>query len=330
MQIRNVKILGTGKYMPKRIVTAQEMDELLGVPAGWVEKKSDVKRRHFVEDETASQMGALAAQEALKQAGLEFGDIDCLVCTSGTMEQPIPSTASLIQRAMGQEHSGVPSFDINSTCLSFLTGLDVMSYMVTSGRYRRILLVATEIASVGLNWAHKESAALFGDGAAAVVIGSAEEHESSRIVCSAMQTYSQGAHLSQIRGGGTGAPALTEQDEEAFLFEMDGQGIYKMASRILPGFVASLLKLASCAMKDIQVVIPHQGSAMAMRLICRKLGISQEQLMFITPTHGNTIAASIPMGLHEAIREERVRRGSRVMLLGTSAGLSVGGMILDY
>ncbi|ULL13859.1 beta-ketoacyl-ACP synthase III [Paenibacillus sp. H1-7] len=330
MQIRKVKILGSGKYMPKRVITAREMDELLDVPAGWVEKKSDVLQRHFVEDETASQMGAFAAQEALKQAGLAFSDIDCLVCTSGTMEQPIPSTASLIQRAMGEDHSGVPSFDINSTCLSFLTGFDVMSYMVTSGRYRRVLLVATEIASVGLNWAHKESAALFGDGAAAVVIGPAEEQESSRIVCSAMQTYSQGAHLSQIRGGGTGAHALTEQEEAAFLFEMDGQGIYKMASRILPGFVASLLQQASCAMKDIQLVVPHQGSAMAMRLISRKLGISQEQLMFITPTHGNTIAASIPMGLHEAIRERRIDRGSRVLLLGTSAGLSVGGMILDY
>ncbi|MFE5321153.1 beta-ketoacyl-ACP synthase III [Paenibacillus sp. NPDC056579] len=330
MQIRKVKILGSGKYMPKRVITAREMDELLDVPAGWVEKKSDVLQRHFVEDETASQMGAFAAQEALKQAGLAFSDIDCLVCTSGTMEQPIPSTASLIQRAMGEDHSGVPSFDINSTCLSFLTGFDVMSYMVTSGRYRRVLLVATEIASVGLNWAHKESAALFGDGAAAVVIGPAEEQESSRIVCSAMQTYSQGAHLSQIRGGGTGAHALTEQEEAAFLFEMDGQGIYKMASRILPGFVASLLQQASCAMKDIQLVVPHQGSAMAMRLISRKLGISQEQLMFITPTHGNTIAASIPMGLHEAIRERRIERGSRVLLLGTSAGLSVGGMILDY
>lgn len=330
MQQRKIKILGTGKYLPKRMVTAQQMDELLGVPAGWVEKKSDVKVRHFVQDETASQMGALAAEAALKDAGLHFSDIDCLVCTSGTMEQPIPSTASLIQRAMKQELSGIPAFDINSTCLSFLTGLDVMSYMIVSGRYERILLVSTEIASVGLNWSHKESAALFGDGAAAVVIGSPVEHEGSRIVCSAMQTYSQGAHLSQIRGGGTGLHAKAMQEEEPFLFEMDGQAIYKMASKILPGFVASLLNEASCTMKDIDVVVPHQGSAMAMRLISRKLGISPKQLMFITPTHGNTIAASIPMGLHEGIREGRIRRGSRVLLLGTSAGLSVGGMILDY
>ncbi|WP_079912053.1 beta-ketoacyl-ACP synthase III [Paenibacillus sp. 32352] len=330
MQSRNIKITGTGKYLPKRVVTAEEMDEMLGVPAGWVQKKSDVKRRHFVEDETASQMGAIAAREALRQAGMQFTDIDCLVCASGTMEQPIPSTASLIQRALGQEWSGVPAFDINSTCLSFLTGLDVMSYMVTAGRYRRVLLVSTEIASLGLNWSHKESAALFGDGAAAVLIEAAEEREGSRILCSAMKTYSSGAHLSQIRGGGTGAHALSGQEEEAFLFEMDGPGIYKMASRILPGFAASLLQEAGCSMKDIQVVVPHQGSAMAMRLISRKLNISQEQLMFITPTHGNTIAASIPMGLHEAIREGRITRGSRVMLLGTSAGLSVGGMILDY
>ncbi|MCS7460953.1 beta-ketoacyl-ACP synthase III [Paenibacillus doosanensis] len=330
MHIRNIKIRSTGKYLPKKIVTAREMDERLGVPAGWVEKKSDVVRRHFVEDETASQMGAYAATEAMKQAGLRFGDIDCLVCASGTMEQPIPSTASLIQRALGEEQSGVPCFDINSTCLSFLTALDVMSYMVASGRYRRILLVSSEIASIGLNWSDKESAALFGDGAAAVIVEGAEQGEGSRIVCSAMKTYSQGAHLSQIRGGGTGAHALSAQEEEAFLFEMDGQAIYKMAARILPGFVDSLLREAGCSIQDIELVIPHQGSAMAMRLIGRKLGIARERLMFITPTHGNTIAASIPMGLHEAIRQGRIARGSRIMLLGTSAGLSVGGMILDY
>ncbi|UKS29312.1 beta-ketoacyl-ACP synthase III [Paenibacillus sp. HWE-109] len=330
MHNRHIRITGTGKYLPKKVVTAQEMDLLLGVPAGWVEKKSNVLRRHFVEDESASQMGAFAALEALKQANLNFLDIDCLVCASGTMEQPIPSTASLIQRALGQEKSGVPCFDINATCLSFLTALDVMSYMVTSGRYHRILLVSTEIASLGLNWSNKESAALFGDGAAAVVIEASSEQEGSRILSSAMKTYSQGAHLSQIRGGGTRLPALSTQEEAAFLFEMDGPEIYKMASRLLPSFVASLLQEAGCAMKDIQVVIPHQGSAMAMRLISRKLRISEEQLMFITPTHGNTIAASIPMGLHEAIREGRITRGARLMLLGTSAGLSIGGMILDY
>lgn len=330
MQTRKVKIIGTGKYLPKQVVTAEELDRKLGVADGWVRRKTDVIVRHYVQEETSSQMGALAAAAALEDAGLTFADIDCLVSTSGTVEQSIPCTAALIQKALGQEHSGVPAFDINSTCLSFLTGFDVISYMIAAGRYTHVLLVSTEIASIGLNWSHKESAALFGDGAAAVVISLADDDEPSHIICSAMQTYSTGAHFAQIRGGGTKVHPRFTDELDPFLFEMDGRAIYKMASNLLPDFVNSLLEMASCPMADLHLVIPHQGSAMAMRLISKKLGISEQQLMNITPTHGNTIAASIPMGLHEAIKQGRIKRGERLLLLGTSAGFSVGGMILEY
>lgn len=332
MHNRKVRIVGTGKYMPKRRVSDLEMDAALGVPEGWVRKKTNVIERYFIEDETASQMGAKAAYTALEAAGLTFADIDCLVCTSGTMEQPIPCTAALIQEAMGQQHSGVPAFDINSTCLSFVAGLDVMSYMVDVGRYRHVLLVATEVASKGLNWRNKESAALFGDGAAAAVIGPVGAEQSSRILFASMETYSAGAHFSEIRGGGSGmhAVAYTEDAAEHYLFDMRGDALFRMASQKLPSFLEKLLAGAGCGLDSIKLVIPHQGSAMAMRLLARKLGIADEKLVSITPAHGNTIAASIPMGLHEAIRGGLLERGDRVLLLGTSAGLSLGGVVLDY
>jgi 3-oxoacyl-[acyl-carrier-protein] synthase-3 len=332
MHTRQVKLIATGKYMPSKMVTDAEMDLRLGVPEGWVRKKTDVLRRYFAEDETAAEMGAQAAYAALEQAGLSFADIDCLVCTSGTMEQPIPCTAALIQKAMGEQQSGVPCFDINSTCLSFVTGLDVLSYMVHAGRYRRVLLVATEIASKGLNWNQKESAALFGDGAAAVIIEQSAEGDASRILHASMKTYSSGAQLSEIRGGGSRrhASEYKAASAEDYLFDMNGEGVFRMASKLLPSFVGEMLQQTGDHMRDFSLVIPHQGSAMAMRLLRRKLGISEEQMMVITPDHGNVIAASIPMGLHEAIKQGRMKRGDRVMLLGTSAGLSLGGVILDY
>ncbi|MFD0710317.1 beta-ketoacyl-ACP synthase III [Paenibacillus sp. GCM10027626] len=332
MHARHAMILGTGKYLPQRRVTAAEMDQMLHVKDGWVLKKSDVHTRYFIKDETASEMGAKAAYAALEAAGLTFADIDCIVCTSGTMEQPIPCTAALIQRAMGQQQSGVPAFDINSTCLSFVAALDVMSYLIDAGRYRRILLVSTEIASIGLNWSHKESAALFGDGAAAVVIGRSGEGSPSRIVHAAMQTFSEGAEMSEIRGGGTKQHPREHRADNAddYLFSMDGSAIFKLAARKLPQFVDEMMKAAGTSMSEIKLVIPHQGSAMAMRLIQKKLAIRDEQMMYITPDHGNTIAASIPMGLHEAIRLQKINRGDRVLLLGTSAGVSLGGVIFDY
>ncbi|GAB2567726.1 3-oxoacyl-[acyl-carrier-protein] synthase-3 [Gracilibacillus alcaliphilus] len=325
-----VKIIGVGKYMPRRVVTSEELDQKLRVKPGWVERKTDVRSRHYAETETASEMGAYAIQEALEAAQLSFEDIDCIVAVSGTAEQEIPCTASLIQKALGQEHSGVPAFDINSTCLSFLVGLDMMSYVIEAGRYQRVVFVSSEIASIGLNWEHKESAALFGDGAAAVIVERGDQQAVSRILSSKMETYSAGAEFSQIRGGGTKLHPRITQELEPFLFEMNGKAIYKMAAKLLPDFVDTLLKEANCTMADIDVVIPHQGSAMAMRLITKKLGISEQQLMYITPTHGNTIAASLPMGLYEALHQGRLKRGDRILLLGTSAGLSLGGMVLVY
>lgn len=332
MDTRRVKILATGNYLPKRKVTSAEMDRLLGVPEGWVSKKTDVAVRYFIDDETSSYMGAQAAKEAMKAAGLRPQDIDCIVYASGTAEQPIPCTAALVQKTLGPEWHGIPSFDINSTCLSFLAGLDVMSYLLEAGRYSRLLLVSSEIASTGLNWNDKESAALFGDGAAAVIVGRSANSDSSHIIRSAFNTYASGAHLSEIRGGGTKLHAgqYSEATKEHYLFRMDGQAIFRMAYKLLPDFVSSLLAGAGMSMDDLRLVIPHQGSAMAMRLIRKKLGISENQLMYITPDHGNTIAASIPMGLHEAIRRDRIRRGDRILLLGTSAGLSLGGMIIEY
>lgn len=333
MQLRRVRIAGTGKYLPQMKVTDEELDERLHVPAGWVSKATGVGYRHYAsEEETSSYMGARAAEAALADAGLSFEEMDCLVCTSGTKEQPLPSTAVFIQQAMGQEDSGVPAFDMDATCLSFLNGLDVISYMVNAGRYRRVLLVATEIASVGLNWKEPESAALFGDGAAAVIIERATEDSGSRIVHASLRTFSRGARLSEIAGGGTRQHAVKYNDEQSapYLFHMDGQAIFRMASKLLPGFMDEMLRASGNQMKDFQMVIPHQGSAMAMRLIRKKLGIPEDRFMDITRGHGNTIAASIPMGLHEAIRQQRIQRGDRVLMIGTAAGLSLGGLILDY
>ncbi|WP_072330880.1 MULTISPECIES: beta-ketoacyl-ACP synthase III [unclassified Paenibacillus] len=329
---REVKIVGTGKYLPRERVTAEEMDRRLGVPSGWVLKKSDVAVRYFAGDEKASEMGARAAEAALASAGLAFSDIDCLLCASGTMEQPIPCTAALIQQAMGQGDSGVPALDINTTCLSFVAALDMVSYMVAAGRYRRVLIVSAEIASKGLNWQQKESAALFGDGAAAAVIERTAAGEPSCILHAAMETYGAGSGLSEIRGGGSGLPASLYAPEASadFSFDMNGSGIFRMASQLLPSFLDRLLAASGLRIGDFKLVIPHQGSAMAMRLLGRRLNISKEQMMYITPDHGNTIAASIPMGLHEAVKQGRLERGDRVLLLGTSAGLSLGGLAFVY
>lgn len=333
MKSRHIKILGTGQYLPKNKVTAAELANKLAIEEDWIVKKSGVLVRYFVEEETASQMGAYAAKEALAAADLPLEAIDCIVCTSAVAEQSIPCTAALIQKHLGAENSGIPAFDINSTCLSFLTGLDLLSYLIEGDRYQNVLLVATEVGT-GINWQDKESATLFGDGAAAVIISKSPTGDPAKIVCSHMETYSKGAHLSECQGGGNKYRledyANNMHRLEDFLFKMNGKAIYKLAVEILPSFLDKMLRSHDLDLKDIDMVIPHQASLMALGLMRKQLGISTEKWMTIAHNYGNTVAASIPMTLHEAIVMSKVNRGDLVLLLGTAAGFSLGAVVLQY
>ncbi|SOB99299.1 3-oxoacyl-[acyl-carrier-protein] synthase-3 [Ureibacillus xyleni] len=330
-QLRNVKILGTGKFLPKKKVTSYELDHLLGLNNGWVEQKSGVSLRSFVENETASEMAALASIDAINASNLHKEDIDCIVSVSGTMEQPIPCNASLVQKQLGLNNSKIPCFDINSTCLSFVTGFDTISYLVHSGRYKNVLLVSSEIASVGLNWKNKENAILFGDGAAAAVISKTPDTENSKILAGHMETFSDGAHFTEIRGGGTKLhPNHPTANETDFLFDMNGKSVFKLSSKNIVSYMEKLLSLSNCTINDIDLVVPHQASGMAMRILRNKLGIDEAKFMNIIHNHGNTIASSIPMALHEAIVQNKIQRGNKVMLIGTSAGLSIGGVVFEY
>lgn len=332
MNTKSVKILGSGKYLPSRIVTSEELDYKLGLKKGWTEKKSGIKYRHYVTTESSSEMGAYAIKEALKDSNLTNLDIDCIVCTSGAIQQPIPCTAALIQAQLGWEDTGIPCFDINSTCLSFVTGFDIMSCLVDSQKYRNIILVSTEFASCALNWEEKESCVLFGDGAVAFIIGQTDDKEDSKVIGGHMETFSKGASLTEIRGGGTKIHPreYSEETKDNYLFHMDGQGVFKLSLKVIDAFMDRFLKSCELTMDDIDMVVPHQASGMAMRIMRRRLGVPEEKFMNIIENHGNTIAASIPMALHEGINQGKIKRGDKVMLIGTSAGLSIGGLILEY
>lgn len=328
----HVRILGTGKYLPKNIITADQLDKKLGFTTGTTLRVSGVETRHFIEDETASMMGAIAAKEALINANLTIQDIDCIICSSGTQEQAMPATGALMAKQFGKLARGIPAFDINSSCLSFLTALDLLSYAVQQGRYRNVLIVASEIASIGLDWKDKESCTLFGDGAAAAVIRKSNDQEGAKIIAANIETYSEGAYFTEIPGGGTRFHPrhYLEEDGKPHLFRMDGRNVYKLSIQVLPDFVQQLLKAASMSMNDIKLVIPHQASVSALRLIAKRLQIPEEKLYVTVKKYGNTIAASIPLALHDAINSARIHRGDKIFLLGTAAGLSVGGMIIEY
>lgn len=330
LENRKAAILGMGVEFGSQAVSASEIDDRTGQRSGWTAKHTGVLNRYFVKKgETAATLGASAVRKALLAANLTLSDVDALVCASGTMQQPIPATSALILKELGDEGSGMTSFDLGTTCLSFVAGFDVVSCLIEMDRFQKVIIVSTEIGSAGLNWNEAESAGLMGDGAAAAVVGG---NTKSFVHSALLKTYPEGSAFAEIRGGGSALPAACFEKGRAadFLFAMNGREIFRMAMKYLPDFYDELFEVGKFDWNDVDLVIPHQASTPALRIMRRRLGIPKEKFFVNVQQVGNTIAAAIPIALHEAIESGRLKRGMRVLLTGTSAGFSIGAVFFTY
>jgi len=325
-----LKIAGMGRYLPERIVRNPELETLCGLPAGWVERHNGVRERRWATTETNSSMGAAAAREALTAAGLEITDIDLILNASGSAEQAIPDTAALIQRALGVGDSGIPCMSVHVTCLSFVAALDLCASFIASGRYRNILVVSSEISSPGINPLEPESATLIGDAAAAAVIVPAGSGETSKLHHALLRTYGVGADYTAVRGGGTRRhPNLPITRPEDNLFHMDGPAVLRLVRGHVDDYLEALYPGLSTSLVDIDAVVPHQASRVGLRMLAH-FGWPDDKIVRTLDWMGNCVAASIPATLYEGIRSGRVCRGDKVLLVGTGAGLSIGGLVLTY
>ena len=206
-----------------------------------------------------------------------------------------------------------------------------MAWPVAAGRYKRALIVSTDIASCGLNWQNLEGSAIFGDGAAAAVIGPADTH-SSAILAADLITLSEGIDFCKIPAGGSRFhPTRTDEAFDALAqFHMNGKSVFKLAAAHMPAFVDRLLAQAGLTRDRLDWIVPHQGSQLAISHMTRRLKFAPQKVVDIFADHGNQVAASLPTALDIAIRDGRIQRGHRVLLLGTGAGLSLGGVVLEY
>lgn len=326
-----VKIAGLGWYLPERRVSSAELEQQLNLPAGWVERTTGVSERRYATHETSVSMGAAAARMALARAALTAADLDAIVCASTAPQQAIPCTAALLQRELSAPDGGSACFDVNATCLSFLVALQIAAHLVTGGLYRRVLIVSSELASRSLNPQEWESAVLFGDSAAAAVITPAAAAEASAIWHSQVVTYSSGADLTSLVGGGTlhhpNDPLTTPLMNT---FHMDGPAVFKKATRLLGPFLENFFAQLGWTRSQVNLVVPHQASRHGVELLTARLGFQPKQVFLNLPTRGNCISASIPLALSEAYDAGRLRRDDRVVLVGSGAGLTFGALALTF
>ena len=319
----NLKISGIGYYLPEYIETSEELAPKINKSIDWINTRTGVVERR-VSDIDVDLMGAKASKLALKD---EVPDL--ILNASGVGKQVIPDTSVFIQKELG--FKSIPSFTVHSTCLSFLVALHTAANFISQGSYKKILIVSADRGTRGRNFNEPESAALLGDAAAAVLVEKALDNEGSNMLDFTMNTYPEGSHLTEVRGGGTN---LHPHDEETNfadnLFSMNGPMIYKMARKTVYNQIQLDLKNNNLKVDDINLVIPHQASGLAIKAYSKYGGFKESKVVNILAKTGNCVAASLPLALAIAYEENRIKRGDLIYFIGTGAGLSVASCLLRY
>lgn len=308
--MRNIRIVGCGAYLPNNKVQFGEDT-----------------RYWCVKGETQVDMAERACINALSDACLRIDDIDCLVSASAVGAQPIPCMAALIHERIAK-HTSIPAFDINSTCTSFVTALDTMSYLVEAGRYKRVLIVASDLASQGLNEKQRTSYELFSDGACAFIIEKSDNPEQG-IIGSMQRTWSEGAHFTEIRGGLTAKVAkyYNEETSDDYYFDMDGRSVLSLVAKKLPSMMDEFMAEFKIKLSDINLLVPHQASRV-LPFIAKSLGFKEDMFVNHVSEYGNQVSVSIPFMLYLSMKEGRVKTGDTVLLFGTAAGLTSNMLLL--
>ncbi|MFS7186863.1 3-oxoacyl-[acyl-carrier-protein] synthase III C-terminal domain-containing protein [Serratia proteamaculans] len=321
-----LKVIATGAALPPNRVDSSTLDSLLRKPPGYVEKRSGISYRfHAADDASQAELAVAALQDAITRGRLEAQTIDLLISASAISVQALPCTAAHILKVAGLA-PGTAGFDINSSCVSFISAMQVAAGLLNAGTYRRIAIVSADLASRGIDWDHEESSLIFGDGAACAIVERGDG--TSGILASLVETYPEGSELCEIRAGGTRRNPRAGMNNSDFLFHMQGKKLFRQASALIEDYLARLLAASGLTLAQIATVVPHQASHLSLEHMRKRLHVSAEVLVDIYRYHGNQVAASIPTALHAAVTSGRFNPGKPVMLIGTAAGLSLAGMVL--
>ena len=312
------RIVGTGGYLPPRVVTNEEFAKRLDTSDAWIRERTGIAERRIADESQASSDLALeASRAALGAAQLAPDDIDLIIVATSTPDNVFPSTACLLQAKLGIK--ACPAFDVQAVCSGFVYALAIADRFIRSGMNRRALVVGTEVFSRIMDWNDRATCVLFGDGAGAVVLAAGETPGIHASVLHADGSY---ADILSVPGnvcGGriVGSPYL----------QMQGNQVFKLAVKVLDEVARETLAAAEMSVADVDWLIPHQANVRILEATARKLGVPRERLAVTVDRHGNTSAASIPLALDEYVRAGKIRAGHRVMMQGVGGGFTWGAVL---
>jgi 3-oxoacyl-[acyl-carrier-protein] synthase-3 len=315
------RILGTGSYLPARILTNADLEKLVETNDQWIVERTGIRERHLAaEGEFTSDLATHAARAALGVAGLAPDDIDLLLVATTTPDLVFPSTACIVQSKLGMTN-GKPAFDLQAVCSGFVYAMSVADQFIKSGAARQVLVIGAETLSRITDWTDRGNCILWGDGAGAVVLGASTE---PGII--ATHIHADGRHKELLRTTTGPSSGL----HEPALMRMEGNAVFKMAVNTLDRIVDETLEANGLAKSDIDWLVPHQANIRIISATAKKLGMSMDNVVVTVAGHGNTSAASVPLAFDVAVRDGRIRRGQTVLMEAFGGGFTWGSALLKY
>jgi len=317
----HVTITGLGAYAPERVVTNDELSQLVDTSDEWIMERTGIRERRIAADSQAlSDLSLPAAKQALEQAGIEGADVDLLIVATVTPDMMFPSTSALLADQLGAEDAA--AYDLSAGCTGFMYAIAQAYGMVASGLSQRALVVGGDVLSRILDWSDRSTVVLFGDGAGAVVLEQSEEPGFL-----AFELGADGAGGEHLWLPGSGSRKF--DDPEQFV-KMNGREVFKFATRVLVTSAQAVLERYGASIEDVDVYVPHQANVRIIDHATKKLGIPSERVVINVDRYGNTSSGSIPLALTEAQADGRLRAGNLVLMTGMGAGLTWGSALMRW
>jgi 3-oxoacyl-[acyl-carrier-protein] synthase-3 len=317
-------ITGWGMCMPPAVMTNDDVATVIDTSDEWIKSRSGISERR-VSHVPASDLAAVAGYRALAAAGLEAKEIDLLIVATCTPDTVIPSTAAHVQKKMGADNAAV--FDLNAGCSGFIYSLSVATSMIQSGGYRKVLVIGSERITWFLNWSLRDTAVLFGDGAGAVVVEPSEEE--TGLLASHLGCESDALEALLVPNFGTAGDRFVE-NYACFDVSFDGREIFRRAVRGMAKEINKVLSDLGLGNGDIDLIIPHQANARIIESLAHHLSVPMSQVVLNIQKYGNTSAATIPVALCEALEQDAIKPGDRLLLAAFGAGLTRGAGLIRW
>jgi 3-oxoacyl-[acyl-carrier-protein] synthase-3 len=312
MRNNNVTILGTGAYLPSNVVTNEELCKHIKTTPEWVEEKLGIVERRITVNESTADLAYQAAIKALENSKVDKEELDLIMVVTSSPDQISPSTACTLHQMLGIKRN-TPSFDINAVCAGFVYAMSFASTLISSGVYKKILIVASETYSKHTNL-HDRNCVFFGDGAGGLVLGASEK----------------GWAVSDIASNGSGSGMTGFRMPLSDPFTMIGREVWDEAIKVLPESIEIVMNESGLDVSDIKLLVPHQPSINILKYVAEKVGMSMDNVKTVQHKYGNIAGASIPIALNDAFENGEINKGDKILLSAVGAGWAWGSMVLNY